>query len=158
MLSLRKDDVIGVGWRHCGSEKSSEAAKRMDVVSWSDVLRERFNKGRRSNTERARTEDCLWKIPDKVVLAHAFTLHTHQEVASTWLVDHQGRPSAPTISLDELRMARYRVLQYIHYKNKIVKGDPYIILVIKSNHTTVPHRLRYNQVLPLTGNDVIMFC
>ena len=31
-------------------------------------------------------------------------------VASTWLGDHQGRPSAPTNSLHKLHMARYQVL------------------------------------------------
>jgi len=35
------------------------ASKRREVVSRSDVLRERINNGRRSNTERARIEDCL---------------------------------------------------------------------------------------------------
>ena len=29
--------------------------------------------------------------------AHTSTLHTQQMVASTWLGDHQGRPSAPLI-------------------------------------------------------------
>ena len=49
--------------------------------------------------------------------AHTSTLHTHQVVASTWLGDHQGRPSAPTNSLYKLHMARYQVLHYItlHY-------------------------------------------
>ena len=41
--------------------------------------------------------------------AHTSTLHTQQLVASTWLGDHQGRPSAPTNSL-QLHMARYQVL------------------------------------------------
>ena len=31
-------------------------------------------------------------------------------VASTWLGDRQGRPSAPTNSLQKLHMARYQVL------------------------------------------------
>ena len=32
-------------------------------------------------------------------------------VASTWLGDHQARPSAPTNSLHKLHMARYQVHQ-----------------------------------------------
>ena len=37
---------------------------------------------------------------DEILVSYVdFTLHTHQMVASTWLGDHQGRPSAPTISL-----------------------------------------------------------
>jgi hypothetical protein len=28
---------------------------------------------------------------------YTHTLHTHKLVVSTWLGDHQGRPSAPTI-------------------------------------------------------------
>ena len=32
-------------------------------------------------------------------------------VASTWLGDHQGRPSAPTNILHKLYMARYQVHQ-----------------------------------------------
>jgi hypothetical protein len=36
-------------------------------------------------------------------------------VASTWPGDHQGRPSAPTISLDKLYTARYQVLHYITF-------------------------------------------
>jgi len=39
-------------------KRLEKAAKRRDVVSWSDDLRERIKNGRRSNTERARTEDC----------------------------------------------------------------------------------------------------
>ena len=42
---------------------------------------------------------------------HTSTLHTQQMVASTWLGDHQGRPSAPTDRLHKLRMARYQVHQ-----------------------------------------------
>ena len=38
----------------------------------------------------------------------------------------------------------------------IGKGDPDFILVFNSNHTSITHRLRYNQVLLLTGNDVIV--
>ena len=38
--------------------------------------------------------------------AHTYTLHTQQMVASNWLGDHQGRPSAPTNSLHKLHMAR----------------------------------------------------
>ena len=41
--------------------------------------------------------------------AHTSTLHTKQMVASTWLGDHQGRPSAPTNSLHRLHTARYQV-------------------------------------------------
>ena len=41
--------------------------------------------------------------------AHTFTLHTQNMVASTWLGDHQGRPYAPTNSLQKL-LARYQVL------------------------------------------------
>ena len=44
------------------------------------------------------------------VHAHTYTLHTQQMVASTWLGDHQGRPSAHTNSLHKLHMARYQVL------------------------------------------------
>ena len=39
------------------------------------------------------------------------TLHTKQIMASAWLGDHQGRPSAPTNSLHKLHMARYQVLR-----------------------------------------------
>ena len=38
----------------------------------------------------------------------------------------------------------------------IGKGDHDFILVLKSNHTYITYRLHYNQVLPLTGNDVIV--
>ena len=31
------------------------------------------------------------------------------------------------------------------------------MLVFNSNHTPIMHRFRYNQVLPLTGNDVMLF-
>jgi len=40
-------------------KRIQKAAKRRDAVSWSDVLREKIKNGRRNNTERARTEDCL---------------------------------------------------------------------------------------------------
>ena len=36
------------------------------------------------------------------------------------------------------------------------KGDPDFILVFNGNHTSMMHRFRYNQVLPLAGNDVIV--
>ena len=38
------------------------------------------------------------------------TLHTQHMVASTWLGDHQGRPSTPTNSLHKLHMAQHQVL------------------------------------------------
>ena len=42
----------------------------------------------------------LKRVEDTLETVMKFMLHTHQLVASTWLGDHQGRPSAPTISLD----------------------------------------------------------
>ena len=44
-------------------------------------------------------------------------------VASTWLGDHQGRPSTPTNSLHKLHMARYQVLltkQYNIYLESLI--------------------------------------
>ena len=38
----------------------------------------------------------------------------------------------------------------------LCKGDPDFITVISSNHTSIMHHFRYNQVLPLPGNDVIV--
>ena len=47
-------------------------------------------------------------------------------VASTWLGNHQGRPSAPTNSLHKLHMARYQVhqlqLQLIHILFPFIGG------------------------------------
>ena len=42
--------------------------------------------------------------------AHTSTLHTKQIVASTWLGDPLGGPSAPTMSLHKPHMVRYQVL------------------------------------------------
>ena len=39
-------------------------------------------------------------------------------VASTWLGDHQERPSTPTNSLHKLHMVRYQVLLTHHYHGK----------------------------------------
>ena len=48
---------------------------------------------------------------NKYTHAHTSTLHTQRVVASTWLGDHHGRPTAPTNSLHKLHMARYQVHQ-----------------------------------------------
>ena len=37
---------------------------------------------------------------------------------------------------------------------KLCKGNPDFILVIDNNNTSIMHRFRYNQVLPLSGTDV----
>ena len=37
-----------------------------------------------------------------------------------------------------------------------LKGDPDFILVINNYNKSIMHRFRYNQVLPLSGNDVIV--
>ena len=36
------------------------------------------------------------------------------------------------------------------------KGDHKVILVFDSNHTSIMHHFRYNQVLPLAGIDVVV--
>ena len=41
-------------------------------------------------------------------------------------------------------------------RDGFLKGDPDFILVINNNNTSIMHRFRYNQVLPLSGNDVIV--
>ena len=41
-------------------------------------------------------------------------------------------------------------------RDVLLMGDPDFILVINNNNTSVMHRFRYNQVLPLSGNDVIV--
>ena len=66
--------------------------------------------------------------------AHTSTLHTQQMVASTWLGDHQGRPSAPTNSLHKLHMARYQVHQLQF--TTIIKPD-----VCSAWKLTIPNRL-----------------
>ena len=38
----------------------------------------------------------------------------------------------------------------------IVLGLPRLYIVFNSNHTSIMHRFRYNQVLPFAGNDVIV--
>ena len=40
------------------------------------------------------------------------------------------------------------------YRDGLWKGDLDLITVISSNHTSIMHRFRYNQVLSLAGNDV----
>ena len=37
-----------------------------------------------------------------------------------------------------------------------LKGDPDFIIVINNNNTSIMHRLRFNQVLQLSGNDIIV--
>ena len=36
------------------------------------------------------------------------------------------------------------------------KSDNDFVLAFNNNHTSIMHRFRYNQVLPLSGNDVIV--
>ena len=38
--------------------------------------------------------------------------------------------------------------------NGFLKGNPDFISVINNNNMSILHRFRYNQVLPLSGNDV----
>ena len=42
------------------------------------------------------------------------------------------------------------------YECRFLKGDHNFILVFNSNHTSIAHLFRYNQLLPLVGNDVIV--
>ena len=42
------------------------------------------------------------------------------------------------------------------YRDGLWKGDPDFITMISSNHTSIIHRFRYNQVLPLAGSDLIV--
>ena len=55
-------------------------------------------------------------------------------------------------------MTSYRFLPsgalQVFYRDGLLKGDPDFITVISSNHTSIMHRFRYNQVLPLAENDV----
>ena len=46
-------------------------------------------------------------------------------------------------------------LRYVQMKYKCIlcKGDLSFILMINSNHTSIKHQFKYNQVLPLAGND-----
>ena len=46
--------------------------------------------------------------------------------------------------------------QQVVYREGLWKGDPDFITVISSNQTSIMLRFRYNQVLPLAGNDVIV--
>ena len=39
----------------------------------------------------------------------------------------------------------------------LCKSDHDFILVFNKNHTSIMHRFRYNQVLPINGNDVVLF-
>ena len=39
---------------------------------------------------------------------------------------------------------------------RILKGWPQLQIVFNSNHTSIMHHFRYNPVLPLAGNDVIV--
>ena len=39
----------------------------------------------------------------------------------------------------------------------LCKSDHDFMLVSNNNHTSIMHRFRYNQVLPLTGNDFLLF-
>ena len=44
----------------------------------------------------------------------------------------------------------------LNYMCEFWKSYRNLILVFNSNHTSVMHRFRYNQVLPFAGNDVIV--
>jgi hypothetical protein len=45
----------------------------------------------------------------------------------------------------------------VNFQNELGKDDRDFIVVFYSSYTSIMHRLRYNQVLPLTGNDVRLF-
>ena len=60
--------------------------------------------------------------------AHAHA-HTQQMVASTWLGDPQGKPSASTNSLHKLHMSRYQVLLTITIT--ITNSDQLILVIIE---------------------------
>ena len=45
---------------------------------------------------------------------------------------------------------------WLNYMCDFWKGDHDFILVFNSNNTSIMHRIQYNQVLPLAGNDVIV--
>ena len=61
----------------------------------------------------------------------------------------------PLIGNDVMALSSQGALQVI-YKDGFWKSDPDFILVFNNNHTSIMHRFRYNKVLPLVGNDVIV--
>ena len=64
-------------------------------------------------------------------------------VASTWLGDHQERPSAPTNSLHKLHMARYQVHQL---QLQLLSHDMYTSTFF------------YHQCLKTATENFIAFC
>ena len=61
----------------------------------------------------------------------------------------------PLTGNDVILFSSLGVLQVV-YRDGFWKGDPYFKLVINSNHTNIMHCFRYNQVLPLAENDIIV--
>ena len=72
-------------------------------------------------------------------------------VASTWLGDHQGRPSAPTNSLQKLHMARYKVLlTYLYLSTNKTRNN--------NNYNTHNNEIKLNIIrtqVPLSTPSIL---